>query len=79
MTDCVDFVCVGLILERQEVLSYCANVYPFLQFLHTVVVHCSCLAFRIDSAMFVSRTPVKFTSSILIITGVSQCIMINYN
>ena len=28
-------------------------VSPFLQFLHTVVVHCSCLAFRTDSAMFV--------------------------
>jgi len=47
------------------------------QFLHTVVVHCSCLAFRPDSAMFVFRTLVKFTSSILSLSRVSHCIMIN--
>jgi len=44
-----------------------------------VVVHCSCLAFRTDSAMFVFRTLVKFTSSILSLSRVSQCTMINYN
>jgi len=53
--------------------------FSFLQFLDTVVVHCSCLAFRTDSAMFVFRTLVKFTSSILSLSRVSQCIMINYN
>jgi len=62
-----------------EVLSQCANVSPFLQSLHTVVVHCSCLAFRTDSATFVFRTIVKYTSSILSLSRVSQCIMINYN
>jgi len=51
----------------------------FLQILHTIVVHCSCLAFRTDIAMFVFRTLVKFTSSILSLSRVSRCIMINYN
>ena len=43
------------------------------------VVHCSCLAFRTDSAVFVFRTLVKFTSSLLSLSRVLQCIMINYN
>jgi len=54
-------------------------VSPFYSFLHTVVVHCSCLAFRTDSAMFVFRTLVKFTFSVLSLSRVSQCNMINYN
>ena len=60
------------------------NIFPILlgvnrnpQFF--TVVHCSCLAFSTNSAVFVFRTLVKFTSSILSLSSISQCIVINYN
>jgi len=40
-------------------------------------ISCNCLPFRTDNAMFVFCTLVKFTSSILSLSRVSQCIMIN--